>query len=259
MMVQYTDQTGKSVALTERPRRIVSLVPSQSEFLWDIGLREELVGITKFCIHPGEMHRKVRRVGGTKQLDLDTIRGLKPDLIIGNKEENEKAQIEVLQNEFPVWMSDIYSFDDAFDMMASLGDVLGKHEKALAIIDRLKLSVSRIKNKFEAHRVAYFIWNNPYMLAAGNTFIDHVLQHLGWQNAASHLVRYPEIDPERLEKMAPDYCFLSSEPFPFKQKHVDEIQKLVPHSKIRIVDGEVFSWYGSRLLHLEEYVNSLVL
>lgn len=256
-MFNYTDQLGNCLYLMERPKRIVSLVPSQSELLWELGLRDELVGITKFCIHPEEMYRSVQRIGGTKKLDLDQIRRLNPDLIIGNKEENERSQIEALQAEFPVWMSDIYNFEDAFEMIRSLGEICNKEDKALAMIATLERSLLSVRGLFAGNRVAYFIWNNPYMFAAKNTFIDHVLNYLGFENALSELERYPSLDDSALRKIKPEICFLSSEPFPFRERHVKELQKKLPAAKIVIVDGEVFSWYGSRLLELESYVERL--
>lgn len=256
-MLTLTDQLKNRLHLPGRPRRIVSLVPSQSELLWDLGLREELVGITKFCIHPKELFQTVTRVGGTKNLNLEKIRSLKPDLIIGNKEENERSQIEQLQKEFPVWMSDIYTLDDAMAMIHSLGELFDKSRLAQEISVSVERSLATVKGIFKGQRVAYFIWNNPYILAANSTFIDHVLTYLGLINAASGLERYPAVDEQALKNLDPELCFLSSEPFPFKDKHVKEVQALLPNAKIRIVDGEVFSWYGSRLLHLARYAEEL--
>lgn len=256
-MFMYTDQLGNVIILKERPKKIISIVPSQSELLWDLGLKEELIGITKFCIHPGEMYKSVERVGGTKDLDLEKIRNLKPDIIIGNKEENEISQIKMLQKDFNVWMSDVYDFDDAFEMINGMGEIFGRVEEASDLLARIKGLVKNIKNIFAKQRVAYFIWNKPYMCAANNTFINYVLNYIGFENALSHLKRYPELPVEVLKKVNPELCLLSSEPFPFKEQHVMELQKKLPGSKIMIVDGEMFSWYGSRLLRLEKYVNTL--
>jgi len=258
-MSVYKDQVGNLVRLSKRPQRIISLVPSQSEYLWDLGLRSALVGITKFCIHPDDMYCGFARVGGTKKLDLDKIRELKPDLIIGNKEENERSQIEELQKEFPVWMSDIYTFEDTFAMMKAIGEMLDKRKESETLVDTLRNSLTSIQNIFVKKRVAYFIWNKPYMLAASSTFIDHVLNHLGLENALSKYDRYPELNEDQLQEINPDICFLSSEPFPFKEEHVKELQIILPKSQIVIVDGEVFSWYGTRLLHLAKYVAGLPL
>lgn len=257
-MLQFTDQTGRIISLPAIPKRIISLVPSQSEMLWELGLHDELLGVTKFCIHPKELIENKTRVGGTKNLNLDQIRALKPDLIIGNKEENERSQIEILQKEFNVWMSDIYNLNDSLAMMKSIGEICGKDTEANQLAKEIKDSFDRLKTVFKTQSVAYFIWNKPYMLAAKNTFIDHVLSHLGFINAAAELRRYPELSNEDLQTVKPDLCFLSSEPFPFKEQHVTELQHILPNSKILIVDGEVFSWYGSRLLHLEAYVNTLI-
>ncbi|MBL7931850.1 MAG: ABC transporter substrate-binding protein [Bacteroidia bacterium] len=258
-MPLFTDQIGHHINFEKTPTRIVSIVPSQSEFLWDIGLREELVGITRFCIHPEEMYKKIERVGGTKELNLEKIRLLKPDLIIGNKEENSEEQIRQLQEEFPVWMSDIYSFEDSFKMMHDLGIILEKEREAKKIVADIKKTLPKIKNKFSAQTLAYFIWNKPYMLAAKNTFIDYVINYIGFTNACASLERYPEMTDEELVKLNPELCFLSSEPFPFKEKHVEALQTILPKAKIRIVDGEIFSWYGSRLLNLADYLNSLAI
>ena len=255
--MEFKDQIGAVIKLDKKPMRIVSIVPSQSEFLWDIGLRDQLVGITKFCIHPTEMFNTIERVGGTKKLDIDKIRALKPDLIIGNKEENERVDIELLQKEFNVWMSDIYNFEDSFEMMNSLGVILGKENETNKIVNDIKNSLNELKNIFTKQTVAYFIWNNPYMLAASNTFIDFVLGYLGLRNAVSYLERYPELDEIALRELKIDYCFLSSEPFPFKESHIKELQVILPNTKIVIVDGEVFSWYGTRLLHLNAYIKDL--
>lgn len=256
-MPNYTDQLGNTLELQESPKRIISIVPSQSEFLWDLGLGDNLVGITKFCIHPDTMFRSVERVGGTKQLILDKIRRLKPDLIIGNKEENDQSQIEALQKEFSVWMSDIYTLDDSFKMMLSIGAMTGKKEKSVQMVEELKNSLSKIKDIFQKQKVAYFIWSKPYMLAAKNTFIDHVLCYLGLENALINYERYPELTVKNLKALNPEFCFLSSEPFPFNEKHVNDLQVILPNSKILIVDGEVFSWYGTRLLRLADYGKKL--
>lgn len=256
-MTTFIDQTGERLQLKETPKRIISIVPSQSEFLWDIGLRSELVGITKFCIHPNEMFINVERVGGTKTLNLDVIRTLKPDLIIGNKEENEKAQIDELRKEFNVWMSDIFTIDNALQMMMAIGEMAGKTSEARKLVSDIEIQLLSIKNIFQSQRVAYFIWNKPYMLAAENTYINYILNYVGLSNVASHLNRYPEVSIEQLKQLNPDWCLLSSEPFPFKQKHCREIEKNLSETKAMVVDGEMFSWYGSRLQKLPEYILDL--
>lgn len=253
----YTDQLNNKIKLNTTPKRIISIVPSQSEFLWQIGIRNQLIGITKFCIHPKEMFNKIERIGGTKKLNINKIRSLKPDLIIANKEENNQQEIEFLQKEFNVWISDIYNFNDAFYMMKKLSVILNKESETQKLITTIKASLKPIKNIFKNITVAYFIWNKPYMVAANNTYINFVLNYLGLKNTAHNLQRYPEVNEVILKKINPNICFLSSEPYPFKQKHIIELQQILPASKIIIVDGEVFSWYGSRILQLADFVKQL--
>lgn len=252
-----SDQLGNKITLKQSPSRIISLVPSQSEYLWDLGLDDRLVGITKFCVHPDVMFKKVKRLGGTKDLNIPAIRALKPDLIIGNKEENDKTQIETLANEFPVWMSDINTLSDAFAMMRTLARLLDKKEEGKELIKESKRALQACKNSFLKKRVAYFIWRNPYLFAGKNTFIHEMLVHCGLSNTLADRSRYPELSLSALARLNPDYCFLSSEPYPFQQKHVVEIQRVLPHTKVILVDGEIFSWYGSRLRHVGDYINEL--
>ena len=204
----------------------------------------------------GDWYKDKERVGGTKTIDIEKIRSLNVDLIIGNKEENDQQQIELLKKEFNVWMSDIYSFNDVFKMISSLGVIFEKERQAKTLVSKIKSDLIMIKNIFNQNRVIYFIWNKPYMCAGQNTFINYVLKHIGFKNLIS-ISRYPQINEFELIRLQPDFCLLSSEPFPFKEKHINNLKNIVPNSKIMMVDGEIFSWYGSRLLHLKKYVIGL--
>jgi ABC-type Fe3+-hydroxamate transport system substrate-binding protein len=257
----FRDQLNRSIELKEIPKRIISLVPSQTELLYDLGLGKKIIAITKFCIHPDEWFRTKLHIGGTKKLNLDLIRSLQPDLIIGNKEENEQSQIELLQKEFPVWMSDIKDLDDALDMITKLGAMVGKAKPAIKIKDKIILSFQNLKSHIShltSQRVAYFIWHNPFMTIGGDTFINNMLTYCGLQNAFSDLKRYPEITQDQLRIANPDLIFLSSEPFPFKEKHISEFKSICLQAKIFLVDGEMFSWHGSRLLKAPGYFIQLL-
>lgn len=254
----YTDQIGNSLKLDAPPQRIISLVPSQTELLFDLGLDDEVVGLTKFCIHPNEKWRTKPRVGGTKQLDFEKIAALKPDLIIGNKEENDRSQIEHLQSLYPVWMSDIVTLDDALDMIKSLGEITGKAANAKHLTTEIQTTFqSPIVNRKSEIKVAYLIWYKPWMAVGGGTFIDSMMAQVGFTNVFHAETRYPEITLERLAAAAPQVILLSSEPFPFKEKHFEEIRELCPTALLKLVDGEMFSWYGSRLLLAATYFSSL--
>lgn len=242
----FTDQLGRDITIPYPPRRIISLVPSQTELLFDLGLNEEVIGITKFCTHPQEKVKTKLKTGGTKKLDLNKIRELKPDLIIGNKEENAKVQIEQLMKEFPVWMSDITNLNDALQMIEKIGKLVDKEERAKIITDEIIFSFNTLNTIQGNLRIAYFIWKDPYMVAAKNTFINDMIKRLGCKNAVD-LERYPQLNIDDIRKVSPDIIFLSSEPYPFKGKHIKEFENICPNAKVLIVDGELFSWYGSRL------------
>jgi ABC-type Fe3+-hydroxamate transport system substrate-binding protein len=257
-----TDQLNRTIEFNFPPKRIVSLVPSQSELLWHLGLEKELVGITKFCIHPTEMFRSVNRIGGTKTIKLDEIQKLSPDLIIANKEENQQEQIEELCKHFPVYISDIYNLHDALKMIEQVGLITDRKNQSEELINTIKEKYNQFKDKNlevkKEKRVAYLIWKNPYMAAGSSTFITNMLHECGFINVfVNHRNRYPEIDVEELKKQNPDFIFLSSEPYPFKEKHIQELQLHLPNTKIILVDGEMFSWYGSRLLYAFDYFEKL--
>lgn len=264
-MPSFIDQLNRTIEIPDAPKRIISLVPSQTELLYDLGLHEEVVGITKFCVHPEAWYRNKTRVGGTKQYDFDKIKALQPDLIIGNKEENEQEQVEALMSLYPVWMSDIYTLSNSLQMILQLGEVVNKAAAAKALVARIKNAFEQFYNfrattPLKPLRVAYFIWRMPYMVAANNTFIHHLLEQCGFKNvfAGNDFERYPEVTAQQLAEANPDVILLSSEPYPFKEKHVAEFQSICKNAKIITVDGELFSWYGSRLAAAPDYFKGLL-
>lgn len=249
---------GREVVVPHLPQRIISLVPSQTELLYDLGLSKEVIGQTIFCLHPEDMHQIKPRIGGTKKLKLELIRSLQPDLIIGNKEENEQTQIETLMEEFPVWMSDIKDLNGAVEMIELIGHLVGKSTKADEISQQI-LSEFKGLGRPEAQKCLYFIWREPWMAAGKDTFIDDMLSRIGLKNVAWEVDgRYPVISEQWLALVQPEVILLSSEPYPFKEKHLEELRDLVPNAKILLVDGELFSWYGSRLLHSVAYFKTLI-
>lgn len=250
----FRDHLNNTIEFQEYPQRIISIVPSQSELLWDLGLQNKLIGITKFCIHPKEMFTKVERVGGTKKLDIQKIKTLNPDIIIGNKEENEQSQILELQKDFKVWMSDIYTLKDALKSILDIGLLTNTYSQAQTICEKITADFSNLK---QIHQSAlYLIWYKPFMAAGKNTFIGDILNRLGFRNCLpSKQERYPELNISMIKDLNPEIIFLSSEPYPFKEEHIQELQKELPLTKIHLVDGELFSWYGSRLLKSAGYFN----
>jgi ABC-type Fe3+-hydroxamate transport system substrate-binding protein len=255
--LNVTDQLGRRVVIPFPPQRIVSLVPSQTELLFDLGLGERVVGVTKFCIHPAEARQSATTIGGTKNFDFAKIDALKPDLIIGNKEENYQEGIEQLATSYPVWLSDISNLPEALDMIRRVGFITGKKDASEKIAADTANSFATLTPSEPSISAAYFIWRKPYMAAASGTFIDDMLRRAGFRNVFAHLGRYPEITPAQLAKAAPQRILLSTEPYPFGEKHFSEFQALCPAAEIQLVDGELFTWYGSRLRQSATYFAKL--
>lgn len=254
----FTDQMQRTMQVEFPPRRIVSLVPSQTELLYDLGLRDEVAGQTLFCIHPAEMHDSKPRIGGTKKLNMEKIAALQPDLIIGNKEENEQSQIEELMQRYPVWMSDIQTLGDALDMIGRVGALVNRKESAMQLVAEITNGFNALQQAARPLRTAYFIWRKPWMAAGHDTFINDMLKRCGWMNVFEQLPsRYPEVSDEQIAEAAPQLILLSSEPYPFRDTHIEELRALCPAARIMLVDGELFSWYGSRLNRSAAYFNHL--
>jgi ABC-type Fe3+-hydroxamate transport system substrate-binding protein len=258
MQRSFTDMTGRKIGIPYPPKRIVSLVPSQTELLYDLGLDAEVVGITKFCVHPESWFRTKTRIGGTKTVHLDRVRALQPDLIIANKEENTREQVEALAMDFPVWISNIQTVDEGLQMILGIGDLTCTAAMAAELITAISKGFSQLPGSSLPRNVAYFIWKDPWMCAGGDTFINDIIFRMGWRNVLAGQMRYPEVSPQMLADAGVDLVLLSSEPYPFKEKHIAEISKILPAAKILLVDGEMFSWYGSRMLKAVSYLSDFL-
>ena len=255
-MFLYIDQTGHTIELSATPKRIVSLVPSQTELLADLGLEAEVVGITKFCIHPNTWFRNKNRVGGTKDVKPERVAALKPDLIIANKEENVKEQVEALRSIAPVWTSNIITLEDSFEMIHHLGNITDRTTAANDILVKTKdafISLEKNPLNLKGKSCLYLIWKDPYMSVGADTFIHDMLCRCGLVNLLASQNRYPTITVEQIKTLSPEIILLSSEPNPFKEKHITALQDLLPSTLITLVDGEMFSWYGSRLMQAPAY------
>lgn len=255
----FKDQLNRTLSFSSYPKRIISLVPSQTELLFHLGLDKEVVGVTKFCIYPTDWKTRKTIVGGTKNIKIDLIKELNPDLIIANKEENDEDSLRNLMPIFPVWISDIKSLEDAFQMILSLGKITNTESTSFTWTEKIKkqFKILSLLPK-QPRRVAYLIWNNPLMSVNQDTFIHSLLELNQWDNCfKDKLNRYPEITEEELVDSNPEMVFLSSEPFPFKDKHIDRFKQLLPESRVVLVNGEYFSWYGSRLVDSPAYFSSL--
>jgi ABC-type Fe3+-hydroxamate transport system substrate-binding protein len=256
-MPTYIDQLGNPVDIIKFPQRIVSLVPSQTELLFHLGLEDRVAGITKFCVHPQNWYRSKKRVGGTKTIKLDMLAGIQPDLVLANKEENVKEQVELLVKDYPVWTSDIHDLGSALDMIDKVGYITGTPGQAASIITRIRNEFEQLQPTAFA-KTAYLIWRDPYMTIGGDTFINDMLTRCGFDNIFKEMKRYPEVTVDMLREKQCELLLLSSEPYPFKNKHISELQEQLPGTKILLVDGEMFSWYGTRLLEAPAYFRKLL-
>lgn len=236
--------------------RIISTVPSQTELLAALGLDQEVVGITKFCVHPEHWFRSKTRVAGTKALDLDKIHSLQPDLILANKEENTQSEIELLAKTYLTYVSDVKTLEDALEMIATIGELTSRAPQALVLVDEIREKFKRVAVHPKPKSALYFIWNDPWLVAGADTFISNMLPYAGFQNAMTNL-RYPVVTDLHIQQLNPEYILLSSEPYPFKKQHVSAMQGKFPRSKVILVDGEMFSWYGSRLMLSAHYFNEI--
>ena len=245
------------------PKRIISLVPSQTELLHFLWLEEETIGITKFCIYPPEWFGTKTRIGGTKTINIEKINSLDADLIIANKEENVREQVELLAENFPVWVTEVSNLNTSLKMISDIGELTGKQAEA----DNLKLKINIEFDYLEEAvwkfverplRAAYLIWKDPYLTVGGDTFINDMMKSAGFQNIYDTLDRYPEVNFTSLKQQNCEVLLLSSEPFPFSKKHVADLQRQLPGVKIILVNGAMFSWYGSRLLEAPAYFISII-
>lgn len=252
--MEVTDQLNRTIFLPKPPKRIISLVPSQTELLVDLGLEDRIVGVSKFCVHPKDLKRRKTIVGGTKNYRFDVIDSLSPDLIIGNKEENDQQGIEILASKYPVWLSDVSSLEDNYRMIRQLGELTQTDASAEAIIQEIERAFFQEVPK--RGTCVYLIWNDPIMVAGKNTFIDAMLGRSGFENLILKS-RYPSLLMDELVRLSPDFLLLSSEPFPFSREHLIFFQSLLPQTVIKLVDGEMFSWYGSRLKYAAEYFRTM--
>ncbi len=257
-MISVIDQIGNEIKLPLSPTRIVSIVPSLSETLEDIGLIDSIVGVTKFCIHPRLLRSKATIIGGTKNPQIQKIIELKPDIVFANKEENNLTDVALLAAHVPIYVTDIKTIKDTLSWLSDLKTIFSAKDQVIQrwIHKIQKIDQSISKNSIS--KVLYLIWRDPFMSVGRDTFIHHMMAHYGFQNLLEKKERYPVLSSLEIREMNPSFIFLSSEPYPFKEMHIAELQQMLPNTRIILVDGELFSWYGTRLIKSHEYLCQLV-
>jgi ABC-type Fe3+-hydroxamate transport system substrate-binding protein len=263
------DAAGKRHEVAAASARIVSLVPSITELLFDLGLQSNLVGRTGFCIHPKDLVRKVPKVGGTKTIDLARIKRLHPTHLVVNIDENPRGMVEEIAKFVPhVVVTHPRAPRDNLDLYRLLGGIFSRQEQAEALCRRFEHAydeVATIGASWPRQQVLYLIWKAPWMTVSSDTYISRMLATVGWDTVAPNSSsRYPTVDltPQFLAKV--DFVLLSSEPYTFRERHCVEVLDALPErsrTRVALIDGSMTSWYGSRaipgLTYLREFRQSL--
>lgn len=233
-------------------------MPSQTELLAHLGLYDAVVGITRFCERPEHWRSEKEIVGGTKQVDADTVQALNPDLILANHEENTPEDVEALDAVAPVYVTEVKTVSEALDMIRTVGTLTDTADQTATLVGTI---ISRFQGlpDFPPLRAAYLIWREPYMTVGGDTFIHDVMQWGGLENIYGNRSRYPEVSLDELSEANPDVVFCASEPFPFHQQDefTADVRAALPDTAVAVVDGQPFSWYGPRLLDTPSYLTDL--
>lgn len=242
-MPKFTDQLGSVISIPRNPERIISLVPSITEFLYALGMGERVVGITKFCIYPEIWFQTKTRIGGTKTPDFEKIKALLPDLIIGNKEENQEEDINMLRELAPVYMSDVNSIEDMYEMIRDLASILGVEAEGPRWVEQWEAYFKANRTKGQGKKALYVIWKDPIMVVGKYTYIDSYLTAIGYENCVKD-ARYPVWSENAAYN--PEVVLLSTEPYPFKETDFEYFKTLFPNAEVKLISGEECSWYGVR-------------
>ncbi len=265
MLVDAIGTVHRAVKAGESPR-IVSLVPSVTELICDLGLAHWLVGRTGFCIHPAEVLTPIAKVGGTKDVNLGKLRKLQPTHVVVNIDENEKPTVEQIAEFVPeIIVTHPVAPEDNLPMFRLLGGIFGAETRAAALCAQLEGELaltrelaSRLSEKGGAgKRVLYCIWQDPWMTVSRDTYIARMLALVGWQQwEAPSDARYPAFRWSDEVARQVDEVLLSSEPYRFTEAHADALERQLG-KPVRVVDGEMLSWYGSRAIAGLRYLREL--
>lgn len=237
------------------PKRIVSLVPSLTEFLLELGFEKRVVGRTLYCERPVDLVESITVVGGTKKISVKKVLELKPDLVLAQKEENDRAQVEEIAQTIPCVVSEIDSVDSFISYVADFASLFDEPQIQEFYSEIMNLRDQCQKSDRKYSRCLYFIWKEPWMVAGKGTYIDSVMNLAGFENAVSDS-RYPVLSWEEIEELNPDLILLSSEPYSFDESHMQCFQSKFSQARIELVDGRLFSWYGTATLEFIKFLNT---
>lgn len=262
MMTNLVDDIGTahvSIAALPGEPRIVSLVPSLTELLCDLGLTKYLVGRTGFCIHPSASVQHIPKVGGTKDVNIEKIRSLAPTHLLVNIDENEKPTVDTLTEFIPhVIVTHPLTPRDNLALYSLLGGIFQAQARAEQLCSEFEQAYAQLICPDVGKTMLYCIWQDPWMSVSANTYIANMLALIGWQSwqSSSSDARYPVFQWSESILQEIDGVLLSSEPYRFTQQHVDALEKQLG-KPVQLVDGEMLSWYGSRAIAGLHYLKNL--
>lgn len=255
-MLTIQDHLERKITLPHPPNRIISLVPAITETMYHLGLEDKIVGRTRFCIHPKDKVKQAINIGGTKEIKLDRIHELKPDLIIAEKEENTKEIVETLEQHYPVFVFEVKEISDVYRMIMDVGKLTKRESESTKLVESINSEFVKLPN-VNGKRAAYVIWKKPYMVVGKDTYIQSLLDKMGFINPFTKMEgRYPTVTEEDFHKAELDCILLATEPYPFREKHLEEFQAMLPDVNPIIVDGEMF-WYGVRMTQAAGYFREI--
>jgi ABC-type Fe3+-hydroxamate transport system substrate-binding protein len=254
----YTDALG-TVHAADPQARIVTLVPSITELLCELGLAAQIVGRTGFCIHPAEVVQAIPKVGGTKDVNIEKIRKLAPTHLVVNIDENEKPTVDLLAEFIPhIVVTHPVRPRDNLALARLMGGVFCREPQAEAwcAAFEAEYALLRAAPKGPPQTMLYCIWQDPWMTISRDTYIARMLEEIGWSVPTLGEVRYPRFEWSFGLIAGVDGVLLSSEPYRFTEAHADALEKQIG-KPVLLVDGEMMSWYGSRSLQGLRYLREL--
>ena len=260
MSTRLVDAAGTRHAQASPHPRIVSLVPSITELLCDLGLADALVGRTGFCIHPRKAVRAIPKVGGTKDVNLARLRALSPTHVILNVDENRQEDAQALAEFVPTLVvTHPLAPLDNLALYRLIGGIFGREREADDLCEKFQAEYAALRAAAAAlfpERVLYLIWRNPWMTVSRDTYVSRTLALVKWETVPEESAdRYPQIALDEAELCAASVVLLSSEPYPFREPHLAEVRARLPTARrVVLIDGEMTSWYGSRAIAALSYL-----
>lgn len=243
----HTDALGHTFEFSAPPKRVVSLVPSLTEVLFDLGAGASVAGVTSFCIHPPQARETAAVVGGTKNPKVDVIRQLAPDLVYMNLEENLKRHAEAIREFAPVFVTEPKKVADVESLILQLARIHAREREGDAIVSRLAAALEEVRRKARRFTFAVAIWKNPWMWCGGDTYVSNLVAEAGGLNVFAGQTRYPTLQAEDVvREHRPEVIFLPDEPYLFTDDDAADLRAKTGARVVGPFAGDLFTWHGTR-------------